>query len=629
MESNTQIENFYTAVLKDCYSVFTRYKNKKDGSINQEKEEVKQQTQKIDTENAEEKKSIQDSNDSVDILCDNCQKILKEIHIPKNNYFYIYSSFKEYIDNICTVLKGVEISKDFGVTEHDIYFAYGYLSGISIVLEEIDLDAISKFNYVEYDNLSNFLITYGNTNKLKNNYQFNFEEYKGEKKLNIKMVNTWIDKLKNKELSPMEKNSNSLKKKKKRNKGKKRKIDSTPQTNKYQEEIKTMNANKEKMNEETINNENNGAKDIFVGQEKNKVERDESKEKKNSNKKESKAHNDEIKTFKRNNDKIKIAKDKDYEITQNNNDTLYKKEGFGNNNFVFKNTIKTNETELTFTPQQNDLLTYEKKLIELEKRIKESMNNKINELEKEIAENNDKNDKNEKQIEALNQKVKKLEINQLLLYNQINLYQNSRDIFKSISYYFYEYLNLRGVCPNIFEKIKLIIKYLEEKDDNKLKQMQNDNTKLIEDEFRPKLAKYFKLHFFVNKVSNKIIHRNFSEEQRRLLKENKDADLLPLIPDYDFEECFNSLKFYVENSIKDKQIQNAMQIVYKDKYRNDGDLGQIFDSEGDVIKLDENGVRLIFNGDDIEQIKKYFNGLKINDELFINLCNEKIWDKEK
>ena len=64
--------------------------------------------------------------------------------------------------------------------------------------------------------------------------------------------------------------------------------------------------------------------------------------------------------------------------------------------------------------------------------------------------------------------MQKIEINQLMLYHQISVYQTSRDIFKSIKFYYYLYLNLKQVNTNKFEKLKAIIKYLEEKDIIKL-----------------------------------------------------------------------------------------------------------------------------------------------------------------
>ena len=56
--------------------------------------------------------------------------------------------------------------------------------------------------------------------------------------------------------------------------------------------------------------------------------------------------------------------------------------------------------------------------------LKKEMEKKFDELKKEIS--------------GLNNRIKKLETNQLLLYHQINMYKTSRDIYKSIYYYFFD-----------------------------------------------------------------------------------------------------------------------------------------------------------------------------------------------
>ena len=42
-------------------------------------------------------------------------------------------------------------------------------------------------------------------------------------------------------------------------------------------------------------------------------------------------------------------------------------------------------------------------------------------------------------------------------------------MYKSISYYFYEFLNLKQVQPTKFDKTKAIIEYLENNDEEKIK----------------------------------------------------------------------------------------------------------------------------------------------------------------
>ena len=254
------------------------------------------------------------------------------------------------------------------------------------------------------------------------------------------------------------------------------------------------------------------------------------------------------------------------------------------------------------------------------KELKDQMGEKMKELKDQMGE----------KIDYLEKRVGKLEINQLLLYHQISIYQTSRDIYKSIYTYFFQYLDLKKICPNPFEKLKAVIDYTKEEDTDKLKEMQYDPTKTIPDGIKIKLLNYFKLHFFLNKVSNKIVHRNFSEEEKRILKEqNNDDNLMPLIPGFDFDQCFDTLHFFIENNAKNDQIKKAMKIVYDEKYINDENLGSIKDINGEVIKKDENGIHILYKKEDLQAVRNYFQKLNINNESFVKLCNDKVWDKEE
>ena len=143
----------------------------------------------------------------------------------------------------------------------------------------------------------------------------------------------------------------------------------------------------------------------------------------------------------------------------------------------------------------------------------------------------------EKDITNLNQRILKLEVNQLMLYHQISLYQSSKDMYNSICFYYYDYLNLKQVRPNCFDKIKAIIVYLEETEEEKIKQMIENGDVSIPEDKKKKLVNYFRFHNFVSFVIN-IIHRNFQETQKKILEEQKNDDLLPLLPNFDFEQVF-------------------------------------------------------------------------------------------
>ena len=273
---------------------------------------------------------------------------------------------------------------------------------------------------------------------------------------------------------------------------------------------------------------------------------------------------------------------------------------------------------------------------------------------KELEEKNEKKmkeleEKNKKDIENinnniisnLNTKIENLEKNQLLLFHQISMHQTSRDISKSINYYFYQYLNLRRVNTNSFEKLKAILNYIEEKDEDKLKKLKSRGAMEIPDDLKQKLADYFRVHFFVNKVSNKIVHRNFTEEQKKILESKKEKEFVPLIPSFEFDQCFDSLEYFVENSIKNEQVKAAMEFVYDDKYCKDKELMSIKESSKEtsketqdktktgVIYKDENGININMDKNDLEQVRNYFKNIIIEEKPFVDLCNNKTWDQEE
>ena len=101
------------------------------------------------------------------------------------------------------------------------------------------------------------------------------------------------------------------------------------------------------------------------------------------------------------------------------------------------------------------------------------------------------------------------------------------------------------------------------------------------------LIKYFKFHFFISRLCNKILHRNFNESQKKIIEEKKIEDLLPLIPNLDFIQCFDSLKFFIENGTKNQQMKEALKFVYENHYKNDSELEEIKDEKGDAFGLEK------------------------------------------
>ena len=151
------------------------------------------------------------------------------------------------------------------------------------------------------------------------------------------------------------------------------------------------------------------------------------------------------------------------------------------------------------------------------------------------------------------------------------------------------------VSANEFEKLQNIIKYLN-----------NEDYSLLNKAKKAKLRKYFRFHFFANRVCNKILHRNFNDDSKKILEEKrKNNELIGLIPVFDYEDCFDSLAYFIENNVKNTQLNKAMQIVYNKDYKDDQGLKEIKD-DGEVIHENENGIEILMDIKEIEEIRNYF-----------------------
>ena len=145
----------------------------------------------------------------------------------------------------------------------------------------------------------------------------------------------------------------------------------------------------------------------------------------------------------------------------------------------------------------------------------------------------------------------------------------------------------------------------------------------IPEDKKKKLVNYFRFHDFVSFVINQIIHRNFQETQKKILEEQKNDDLLPLLPNFDFEQVFDSLVYFIENNTKNIQIKTALKFIYDNKYKLDNELGIIMDVNQEVIQNDEDGIKIKIKKEDIMEIKEYFKGVKVRNDEFVDLYNKK------
>ena len=602
METSFSLRLFYKKLVKDFY--FTLISS----TINNAAQ--KEEQKKAD------KKEIELANDTkineIEMLRD-CIIVIEKIDSLKNNFRIIYDKSLNYLKEI----KAYFSKENNGETkEHDIYRGYGFLWGINFLSMKAKLEDISLFNYKNYENFAKFLEVYGNSKNLSKNYNKNFQEEFKDKEINVKSVSGWIEILDNKKLIPMTK-----KPKKKTKKIKKQNCDEDIKAeneiinkkNNEKENINTKDApqNQKELNQNNINNIQTSSNNVNIieisnnnAQQKSEIQEDldiNNKENKINNNDE-KINTDEIGKI----DNLKI----DSEITKEESSDISQKEESGVAN-----------------TQNNNIIISDEIAQKVKKDTENKDSGKNQELYKIIDKLTQKVDFLCAYKEESEERINRLEKNQLLLYNQISLYQSSRDIFKSIYYYYFKYLDFAEAHLTMFDKLKKIISFLSKTDEKK----SNSNTEnVLTKEKKITLLKYFKFHFFISRLCNKIIHQNFSESQKKIIEEKKIEDLLPLIPNLDFIQCFDSLKFFIENGTKNQQMKEALKFVYENHYKNDSKLEEIKDEKGDAFVVDENGdFNFVISGKDIEDAKKYFQSLIVLKEPFIDMCNKKLWDLEE
>lgn len=587
-----------------------------------------------------------------------------------------------------------KIKTEIKVEEQDIYRAYGLLWGLEYVFLNSEEKDISEFNYKRYKNFTNFLEKYGSYTLLTKNYKKNYREEIQTKILNINFIKNWLRKLNEKGLKSLKENNIMSKKAKKKNhdetkeiKGQKNKENNANETpseiqlaqkqapynieEKIDKKIYTnINNNiiQEIKNNTNLIKENMASQDIN-NKEKINVPTPQSKIIKEINDEEGKLNNiskdkdinseDNIKkgelpsinnNIKYNNkignineeliDKLSIKNNTNSQTEENNslsnkNNCNSQKET--NFNLSDKNSPLQTETKIGSANKinsnylentNNDLSNNNKSISQFQANndlLNVELTSIVLTLKKELTETKEKTEKLQKELaeakKTLNQKIDKLEDNQLLMYHQMQIYISSRDIGKSINFFFYDYLfhDSKTVVTNEFEKLQYIMKYLN-----------NDDYSLLNQTQKTKLRKYFRFHFFANRVLNKILHRNFKDDSKKILEEKrKNSDLIGLIPGFDYEECFDSLAYFIENNVKNSQLNTAMRMVYQNDYINDQGLKEIKDNEGEVIHETENGIEILMNKNDIEDIRNYFKtvSLKETTTSFVESCNNKNWDK--
>lgn len=149
------------------------------------------------------------------------------------------------------------------------------------------------------------------------------------------------------------------------------------------------------------------------------------------------------------------------------------------------------------------------------------------------------------------------------------------------------------------------------------------------EEQRKKLRKFFKTLFFVNKVNNRILNNYLSTNGKNAINEKKKDDLLSLIPPLGYDQIFETLGNFIENNLKNPQLQEVMKFVYDTNYSNDDKLENIRDGIGEnaeAIVRDETSVRMLISTNEINEVKTIFSTIKINHIDFSKLCDIKTLD---
>ena len=638
------LDNFYQMVLKDFVQITEKYtpsskKNTEEASNNKDKTE--------ETANYIIYELLNTS-----FIAINTISKKKSIDHNLNEFIFNYlSNIKDYIFS-----KKDNMIDTVNTEEKDIYRAYGFLWSISYLLNEVKLENISLFNYKEYPHFSHFLEIFGNSKNISKNYNKNFMEEKGQKKIGMKLVHEWIEKLNEGKLSPMAKSVKSLKKKKKKQQSGTNDTQiahiSNDINNNNQNEIENFaqKVEKEENSNNNINIETEISKNNIINVTQNKKSEKNGKETEDSS-------DDKNKSINQNTISSNNSNNNENEILNGNNNPDKNKNT--SNDIVNRNILDALSSDLAIKSDKKNLVDLCKniapqseeitKLINIFSSQLTSLENKITQQNLEILKNKDEISKNKEELlknkegiskseqeisalktknETLSERVQKLEVNQLMLYHQISLYQNSRDMYKSIGYYFYEFLNLKQVQTTKFDKTKAIIEYLENKDEEKVKKMIDEGSKSIDENMKKKITNYFRFHYFVNLTANKIVHRNFDEYQKKILEELNNDGMLSLLPNFDFNQTFDSLEYFIENNAKNNKINTAMKYVYENIYEKDNNLGTIKDDKHEIIDNNENGIYFKIKKDDISDVRNYFKNIKMqNNDDFVDLCNKKTWDK--
>lgn len=609
METRVPLLKLYEAIISDCNKLIEKNVEEKDAKYIKEK------------------------------LSPDIKKLInfyKSMLQNSNKIGSIRTYSLSYLDGM---LKDIENNKSDDITENEICSAYGYLFSFCNINQLCEEDEITQFELKNYPNFAGVIKRqYGDYDLLKENYENNVKNNLNGDKKDIKKLFQLLEK---KKLIQKKTEITGQKKKRKKDKIKnsQKNTDRSQNSNANNAQNKEDNKKPNMMIKYPDKDENKN-----IREEKKsidlKIEADE-----NTKKEKNTINTKEINNITKNEKNNDVNRIKEFSNTGDNNimqeyinDSHSVKERTGQNNLDENNIM-----EMPDMSKKNDDIKNVENLIDSEskKEIDEKVVNETNKtqhenkeinlaelakivtsLQKELDKTKTKLVNTELELNKtkakldnteleLSTRINNLENNQTLMFYQISMYQ-SRDISKSIYFFFTQYLNIKNE-PKPFFDLKNIMQYLKGDDVTKFSQKE-----------KKILSKFFKSLFFVNKVNNKILHRNMDSITQKAINDMKNNDLLSLIPLSNYNQLFDSLAFYVENNIKNNQVQEVMKYVYNSEYINDNGLGKIKDEEKEAIEMDENEkcVRMLITKDEINSAKELFS--KING--FAHDCDIKTWD---
>ena len=161
METKLTLLSLYQAIVEDCKIIIE--KNVRKESVDEMNEKVKQ-----------------DFKEFIRLFRDMCHASIHKGSVQ---------TFAEGYLN--TILENIEKQKYEELNENELYLAYGYLFSFNYLNELSGIGEIAKFNYESFNNFSKILKSFGDPEKLKENYD-NYAKIILEGKTDNKSVKIFI-----------------------------------------------------------------------------------------------------------------------------------------------------------------------------------------------------------------------------------------------------------------------------------------------------------------------------------------------------------------------------------------------------------------------------------------------------